>query len=76
MFYIAYTFKGQVHVFAGRVKIISHLSCRTSTILIYFCPLLLLFLSLSRGVIGLSVVCDLALPGHTNLLFYSCFGLN
>ena len=40
MFFIAYTFKGQVHVFAGRVKIVSHLSCRTSTILKYFCPLI------------------------------------
>ena len=37
--FIAYTFKGQVHVFAGQVKIVSHLSCRTSTILKYFCPL-------------------------------------
>ena len=40
MFFIAYTFKGQVHVFAGRVKIISHSSCRTSAILKYFCPLI------------------------------------
>ena len=32
-------FLGQVHVFAGRVKIVSHSSCRTSTILKYFCPL-------------------------------------
>ena len=39
MFFIAYAFKGQVHVFAGRVKIVSHLSCRTSAILNYFCPL-------------------------------------
>ena len=41
MFFIAYTFKGQVHdiVFAGQVKIVSHSSCRTSTILKYFCPL-------------------------------------
>ena len=39
MLFIAYTFKGQVHVFAGRVKIVSHTSCRTSTILKYFCPL-------------------------------------
>ena len=30
MFFIAYTFEGQVHVFAGRVKIASHSSCRTS----------------------------------------------
>ena len=39
MFFITYAFKGQVHVFAGRVKIVSHSSCRTSTILKYFCPL-------------------------------------
>ena len=39
MFFIAYAFKGQVHVFAGRVKIVSHLSCRTCVILKYFCPL-------------------------------------
>ena len=37
MFFIAYDFKGQVHVFAGRVKIVSYLSCRTSTILKLFC---------------------------------------
>ena len=29
-----------MHVFAGRVKIVSHSSCRTSTILIFFCSLL------------------------------------
>ena len=39
MLFIAYTFKGHVHVFAGRVKIVSHSSCRTSAILKYFCPL-------------------------------------
>ena len=38
MFFIAYAFKGQVCVFAGRVKIVSHSSCRTSAILKYFCP--------------------------------------
>ena len=38
-FIIAYAFKGQVHVFAGQVKIVSHLSCRTSAIFKYFCPL-------------------------------------
>ena len=40
MFFIVYTFKGQVHVFAGRVEIATHLSCLTSAILKYFCPLL------------------------------------
>ena len=39
MFFIAYPLKGQVRVFAGRVKIVSHSSCRTSAILKYFCPL-------------------------------------
>ena len=33
MFFIAYTFKGQVNVFAGRVKVESHSSCRKSAIL-------------------------------------------
>ena len=31
----AYTFKGQVHVFAGQVKIVIHSSYRTSAILKY-----------------------------------------
>ena len=35
MFFIACSFKGQVHVFAGQVKILSR---RTSAILKYFCP--------------------------------------
>ena len=39
MFFIADAFKGQVHVFAGQVNIVSHSSCRTSAILKYFCPL-------------------------------------
>ena len=39
MFFIAYAFKGQVHVFAGRVKIAGHSSSRISAILKYFCPL-------------------------------------
>ena len=67
MFFIAYTFKGQVHVFTGQVKIVSHTSCRTSTILKYFCPLVVLciflFLKLScckrmRGVCSRLVVED------------------
>ena len=37
--FIGYAFKGQVHVFAGRVKIVSHSSCRKSAILKYFCSL-------------------------------------
>ena len=42
MFFIAYAFKGHVHVFAGWVKVVSHSSCRTSAIFKYFCPLLTL----------------------------------
>ena len=41
MFFIAYTIKGQVPGFAGRVKIVSHSSCRASVILKYFWPLVL-----------------------------------
>ena len=40
MFFITYAFKGQVHKFAVRVKIVSHSSCRTSAIFKYFCTLL------------------------------------
>ena len=43
MFCIAYAFKGQVHVFAGRVKTVSHSSCRTSAILKYFVHWLVFF---------------------------------
>ena len=39
MFFIAYAFKGQVHVFAGLVEIVSNSFCRTSAFLKYFCPL-------------------------------------
>ena len=39
VFFTAYTFIGQLHVFAGQVKIINHSPCRTSAILKYFCPL-------------------------------------
>ena len=48
MFLIAYTFKGQVHKFAGRVKIVSHSSCRTSAIFKYFCPVRLVVSSIQR----------------------------
>ena len=41
MFFIAYAFKGQVHVFAGWVKLVSHLSCRTNALLKYFCLLMI-----------------------------------
>ena len=37
--FIGYAFIGQVHVFAGRVKIVGHSSCKTSAIFKYFCPL-------------------------------------
>ena len=39
IFFISNAFK--VHVFAGREKIVSHSSCRTSALLGYFCPLTL-----------------------------------
>ena len=39
MFFIAYVFKGQVLVIAGRVKIVSHSPFRTFAIFEYFCPL-------------------------------------
>ena len=39
MFFIAYALKGQVHVFTGRVKNVSHSLCWTSAILKYFCTL-------------------------------------
>ena len=35
MFFIVYAFRGQVHVFAGQVKIVSHFFYRTSAILKY-----------------------------------------
>ena len=47
MFFIAYAFKGQVHVCAGQVKIVSHSSCRTSAILKnlnFLSPVIFLFL--------------------------------
>ena len=52
MFFIEYAFKGQVHVFAGRVKIVSHSSCRTSVILKYFCPLHMSHFSFQLSCIG------------------------
>ena len=48
MLFIAYTFKGQVHVFAGQVKIVCHSSCRTSAILKYFCLLILFHFNICR----------------------------
>ena len=42
IFFIAYAFKGQAHVFAGRVKAISHSFCRTSAVFEYFCTLLVM----------------------------------
>ena len=39
MLFNADAFKGHMHVFAGRVKVVSHSFCRTSAIFKYFCPL-------------------------------------
>ena len=38
IFFIAYAFKGQVQMFAGRVNVVSHSSCRTSAIFHIFVP--------------------------------------
>ena len=35
-------------MFAGRVKIVSHSSCRTSAILKYFCPLIFFLFYLGK----------------------------
>ena len=53
MFFIAYTFKGQVHVFAGRVKLVSHSSCRTSAVLKYFVPCGIFRAKVGKGGINL-----------------------
>ena len=53
MFFIAYAVKGHVHVFAGRVNVVSHLSCRTSAILKYFCPLRLLYKIDYNGIMSI-----------------------
>ena len=45
MFFIAHAFKGQVHVFAGQVKIVSHSSSRTSAILKFFVPCIIAVLN-------------------------------
>ena len=57
MFTIAYAFKGQVHVFAGQVKIVSHPSCRTSPILKYFVPCLYSSLLLNFHHVNLQHSC-------------------
>ena len=44
-------------MFAGRVRIVSHLSCRTSAILKYFCPLRLYALFLVNTFIYSHVLC-------------------
>ena len=45
MILIAYAFKGHVHAFTGRMKVLSHSSCRTSAIFKCFCPLIMLLSS-------------------------------
>ena len=64
MFFIAYHFKGQVHVFAALVKIVSDSSCRTSAILKYFCPLILITHSFLQ-------VCN----NHCQIAFLKCWEL-
>ena len=60
-----YTFKGQIRVFAGRVKIESHSSCRTSAILKYFCTLV--FYCLFRAVPWVRLYVIVAFSGLTKL---------
>ena len=66
MLFIAYDFKGQTHVFAGRVKIVSHSSCRTSAILKYFCPLLSSYVT-SWICWGQAESIRRLLPGHSEI---------
>ena len=55
MFFIAYAFNGHEHVFAGRLKVVSHSSCRTSAFFKYFCPLnMKVYLSFAI-VVGMNV---------------------
>ena len=54
-------------MFAGQVKIVSQLSCRTSAILKYFCPLV----SFSLPYAGF----DLLLGSHTLAFLEVCFVL-
>ena len=51
MLLIAYAFKGQVQVFAGRVKIVRHLSRRTCAISKYFCPLICALILVGAGAL-------------------------
>ena len=67
MFFIAYAFKGHVHVFAGRVKGVSHLFCSTSAISKYFCPLQIYFFdSLPYLFNGVTTFCE-----ERNQIFFS-----
>ena len=43
MILIAYAFEGQMHMFAGQVKVARHHPCRTGAIFKYFCPTIHLY---------------------------------
>ena len=58
MFFIEYAFKGQVHVFAGRVKIISHL-------FLFVCFVALRPKSTGMVIAGRSVHLTTLFPGQT-----------
>ena len=62
MFFVAYAFKGHVHAFAERVKVVSHSSCRTSVIFKYFCPLQIFHRSKSCRLYLVKIK---VLPGNT-----------
>ena len=72
--YLDRPFPGQVCVFAGQVKIVSHSSCRTSVILKYFCFLIYFtFLSLCKletplRVLWQTVKTQLKLLQHTRVI--------
>ena len=70
MFFIAYAFKGQVHVCAVRVKIVSHSSCRTSAIFRYFCPLLSIYV-LHSSPIFILLTCSIPVKNRSQLIWIS-----
>ena len=77
MFFIAYAFKGHVHVFAGREKVVSHSSCSTSAIFKYFSPLRWYFLYLHFLASGNLCLLSVVLILDINLLssFLNCRSL-
>ena len=58
-------------MFAGRVEIVSHLSCRTSAIFKYFCPLHSLYAESLKLLLGVSIY--MQLTTSTDDIFKSIF---